>query len=68
MGDVIDLDAYRRKRKRKGAETRGSGNRRPPERPLPPGNKKRSGADPKDASRAGGDGGTAVERTDKTRD
>lgn len=66
MGDIIDLDAYRRRRKRKGAEARGAGNRRPPERPVPPSNKTRPGLDPKDSSRAGGDAGAAVERNDKT--
>lgn len=66
MGEIIDLDAYRRRRKRKGAESRGAGNRRPPERPAPPGNKTRPGVDPKDASRARGDGGAAVERNDQS--
>ena len=35
MGEIIDLESYRRRLKRKGVRSRGGGNRRNPERAAP---------------------------------
>lgn len=66
MGEIIDLESYRRRLKRKAARAQGSGNRRNPDLVLPRGDKPRPSGDSRfnDKGKVGPAGNTKVESSD----
>ena len=66
MGEIIDLESYRRRLKRKAARTHGSGNRRNPDQAGLRGDKPRAGGEPRfnEKGKVGPAGNTKVESSD----
>jgi len=66
MGEIIDLESYRRRLKRKAARALGSGNRRNPDQSGARGDKPRSSGEPRfnDKGKVGPAGNMKIESSD----